>query len=482
MENDKYARLSKKYIEGSGEVGNDINPANGKPLAKVRNMTAEDATETIEKAVIAYSRWSSMTPPARGRILYRAGEIAEREKEFLATLMTEEEGKTYNDSLSEVTRSIELLKFYGMLSFKYGGIVLPSSDQNTRIFTVRVPMGTVGLISPWNFPLSIPVWKAAPALAMGNTAVMKPATKTPILAAAFLDTLVRAGLPENVMSLVVGPGSKVGDAIIRSEDISAISFTGSVSVGNGVYKGVGEKNRFTRVQLELGGKNAVYVDESADLSLAVNFTLRGAFGLTGQSCTATSRLIVHKNVYNRVRDGLLSAVKTWIVGNGLEKETNMGPVVDEQQLKTDLDYIQSGKEEGAKLIAGGSLIKNKGSKLFLQPTIFDSVASDMKIFKEEIFGPVLSITVADNLDQAINLVNSVDYGHTSAIFATNSTAINRFIYEVRTGVIKVNKPTVGLELQAPFGTLKSSGANTWKEMGESALEFYSTEKAVYEGW
>ena len=482
MENEKYVRLSGKYIEGSGEVNYDINPATGKPLAKVKNMTSEDAAEAVKKAVSAYSLWSSMTPPARGRILYKAGEIAESEKEFLATLMTEEEGKTYNDSLSEVTRSIELLKFYGMLSFKYGGIVLPSSDQNTRIFTVRVPMGIVGLISPWNFPLSIPVWKAAPALAMGNTAVMKPASKTPILAAAFLDTLIRAGLPENVMSLAVGPGSEVGDAIVKSDDISAISFTGSVSVGNRIYKGVAEKNGVTRVQLELGGKNAVYVDESADLNLAVNLTLRGSFGLTGQSCTATSRLIIHKNVYNKVRDGLLSAVKTWRVGNGLEKETNMGPVVDEQQLNTDLDYIEAGKNEGARLIAGGSLIKDKESTLFLQPTIFDSVTQDMKIFREEIFGPVLSITVADNLDHAINLVNSVDYGHTSAIFATNNTAINRFVNEVRTGVIKVNKPTVGLELQAPFGTLKSSGANTWKEMGESALEFYSTEKTVYQGW
>lgn len=482
MEKYNYEALSAKYINGSKDVHADINPANGEVLANIRNMTVNEVKEIIELARFSFEKLSSMSPPTRGRVLYKAGEIMEQEKEAMARLMTEEEGKTYNDSLLEVVRSYELLKFYGSIAFKYGGSVIPSADANTRIFTVRKPVGVVGLITPWNFPLSIPVWKAAPAFAMGNAIVMKPASKTPLLVAAFIDIMIRAGLPENSIVLAVGSGNIVGDAIVKSNEISAVSFTGSLGVGKGISRMVGEKNRFTRIQLELGGKNALYIDENADLGLAVNLALRGSFGLTGQSCTATSRLIVHRNVYDKVKNGLLDGVKKWKVGNGLVEGTNMGPVVDESQLKTDLDYIEAGKAQGANLVYGGKQIKNEKSNLFLEPTIFDSVAPDMKIFREEIFGPVLSITVAHNIDEAINLINSVEYGHTSAIISKDNTSINRFIEEVETGVIKVNKPTVGLELQAPFGTLKSSGANTWKEMGESALEFYSTEKTVYQGW
>lgn len=482
MEVYDYTKLAEKYIVGSGETIVDINPATGKPLAKIRTMTVDDAKAAIEKAAEAFKTWSKLSPIERGRILYKAGEIAEQEKYALARLMTEEEGKTLKDSLAEVTRSYELLKFYGMLAFKLGGITLPSADKNTRIFTVREPLGVVGLITPWNFPLSIPVWKSAPALAAGNTVVLKPASKTPLMVAAYADILKRAGLPDGVLNLVVGSGSKVGDVIVKSDNISAISFTGSLAVGKGIYKAVQSKERFTRIQLELGGKNAFYIDESADLQLAVNLVIRSAFGLTGQACTATSRLIVHKNVYEKVKNGLLEALKKWRVGNGLEDGVDMGPVVDEGQLKTDLYYIELGKEEGAKLLTGGQTMPHLGSNLFLAPTVFEFVTPDMRIFKEEIFGPVLGITVAENLDHAIELVNAVQYGHTAGIAARDISVINKFVTEVEAGVIKVNKPTIGLELQAPFGTFKSSGANTWKEMGEEALEFYTKEKTIYEGW
>ena len=385
MEKYNYESLSAKYINGSGKTYEDTNPASGETLAKIKTLTIGEVNDIIEKARRSYEKWFRMTPPVRGRILYKAGEIMEDEKEAMAKLMTDEEGKTYNDSLFEVIRSYETLKFYGALAFKYGGSVIPSGDVNTMIFTLRKPLGVIGLISPWNFPLSIPVWKAAPALAMGNAVVIKPASKTPLLVAAFLDILTRAGLPENTMVLAVGSGGTVGDAIVKSEVISAVSFTGSLSIGRSIYKLIGEKNKFTRIQLELGGKNALYVDENADLDLAVNLAVRGAFGLTGQSCTATSRLIVHKNVYEKVKNGLMDAIKKWKVGNGLEKDTNMGPVVDQSQLKTDLDYIESGKAEGAKLMFGGNQIKHGKSDLFLEPTIFDSVSPDMKIFREEIF-------------------------------------------------------------------------------------------------
>lgn len=482
MERYNYESLSAKYLSGSKDTFADINPANGEILANTRIMAVNEVNEIIELAHSSFETLSSMSPPTRGRLLYKAGEIMEQEKEALARLMTEEEGKTYNDSLLEVVRSYELLKFYGSIAFKYGGSVIPSADANTRIFTVRKPLGVVGLITPWNFPLSIPIWKAAPALAMGNAIVIKPASKTPLLVAAFVDIMIRAGFPKNSIVLAIGSGNIVGKAIVKSNEISAVSFTGSLGVGKEISRMVGEKSRFTRIQLELGGKNAQYIDENADLELAINLALRGSFGLTGQSCTATSRLIVHRNVYDKVKNGLLDGVKKWKVGNGLDKGIDMGPVVDESQLKTDLDYIEVGKSQGAKLLYGGKQRKHEKSNLFLEPTIFDSVTPEMKIFREEIFGPVLSITVAHNIEEAINLINSVEYGHTSAIISKDNTSINKFIEEVETGVIKVNKPTVGLELQAPFGTLKSSGSNTWKEMGESALEFYSTEKTVYQGW
>lgn len=299
------------------------------------------------------------------------------------------------------------------------------------------------------------------------------------MVAKLVEVLSKAGLPEGVVNLVVGKGSEVGDTIVSDDNIAAVSFTGSTEVGKRIYKLVGNKNRMTRIQLELGGKNALYVDKSADLTLAAELAVRGGFGLTGQSCTATSRLIIHKDVYTQFKQRLLERVKKWRVGPGTE-DVDMGPVVDEGQFKKDLEYIEYGKNAGAKLIYGGNIIPGKG--YFLEPTIFEGVTSHMRLFKEEIFGPVLSVTEAKDLDEAIRLVNAVDYGHTAGIVASDIKAINEFVSRVEAGVIKVNKPTVGLELQAPFGGFKNSGATTWKEMGEDALEFYLKEKTVYEGW
>ncbi|MEM0305205.1 MAG: aldehyde dehydrogenase family protein [Saccharolobus sp.] len=475
-----YQELADKWIRGSGEEYVDINPADKDHiLAKIRLFTKDDTKEAINKALSKFDEWSKLPAPKRGSILLKAGELMEQEAQEFALLMTLEEGKTLKDSMFEVMRSYNLLKFYGALAFKISGKTLPSSDPNTRIFTIKEPLGVVALITPWNFPLSIPVWKLAPALAAGNTAIIKPATKTPLIVAKLLDVLTRAGLPEGVVGLVVGKGSEVGDTIVSNDNIAAVSFTGSTEVGQRIYRLVGSKRRMTRIQLELGGKNALYVDKSADLSLAAELAVRGGFSLTGQSCTATSRLIVHKEVYSQFKQKLLERVKRWKVGPGTD-DVDMGPVVDESQYKKDLGYIEYGKNAGAKLIYGGNPLGGKG--YFLEPTIFENVMPEMRLFKEEIFGPILSITEAKDLDEAIRLVNSVDYGHTAGIVANDIKAINEFINRVEAGVIKVNKPTIGLELQAPFGGFKSSGATTWKEMGEEALEFYTREKTVYEGW
>lgn len=477
---EKYQSLADRYVKGNGKVLKDQNPSTGKTIAEFKMMDENDLKRSIELCTDAFSKWSSLSPFKRGLILLKAGEAMERQVEEFSKLMTIEEGKPLNDSRLEVVRSYNTLKFYGAIAMKYGGKTIPSSSDNTAILTFREPLGLVGLISPWNFPLSIPVWKMAPALAAGNVVVIKPASSTPLIVAKLLDSLLEGGLPEDVVTLAVGSGDTIGNGIVESEDVKAVSFTGSVPVGRGIYKRVGKKNTMTRIQLELGGKNAMYVDEHADLELAVKNSIVGSFGLTGQSCTATSRLLVHTRVYDEFRRKFTNAVKNWKTGDGLGKETNMGPVVDENQLKVDLGYINTGIAEGARLISGNA--KARKNSLFLEPVIFDSVAPDMRLFKEEIFGPVAGITPVRDIDEAIELANSVVYGHTSGIMTSSISNAMEYVRRVEAGVIKVNRPTVGLELQAPFGAFKGSGANTWKEMGEEALDFYSKQKTTYLGW
>ena len=476
----EYQHIVDKIVKGNGPVLKDVNPSTNETIAQLKTMTSQDLDEAVDKADQAFSQWSSFSPFKRGLILLKAGELMEQQADEYTELMTVEEGKPLKDSKLEVIRSYNTLKFYGAVSMKYGGKTIPSANDNTSIYTTREPLGTVALISPWNFPLSIPVWKVAPALASGNTVIMKPASATPIIVAKLVETLQKAGMPEDVVSVAVGSGREIGDRLVKNEKIKAVSFTGSVSVGKGIYQSVGKKNTMTRIQLELGGKNAVYVDESADLEASVKNAVAGAFGLTGQSCTATSRLLVHKRVYDTFLKKLVSATKEWKYGDGRSKEADMGPVVDKQQFETDISYIEAGKQEGAKMIVGER--SPGGNGLFLAPVVFDAVSPDMKIFKEEIFGPVLAVTVVDGLDEAINLANSVPYGHTSGIMTSSLKNAMEYSRRVDAGVIKINKPTVGLELQAPFGAFKSSGANTWKEMGEEALDFYSREKTTYMGW
>ncbi len=475
-----YQTLANKYLSGSGAVINDEDPSNHRNIATFQSMSADDVRRLIDAGLKAEREWAKTSPPKRGQILLRAGELLDAERDDFSMLMTVEEGKTLKDSLIEVTRSAATLKFYGAAAFGYGGRTLPSADNATYIQTLKEPLGLVALITPWNFPLSIPVWKLGPALAAGNAAVIKPSSKTPLIVAALLDLLHRAGLPRDVVGIAAGSGKEIGDELVENDDVAAVSFTGSVPVGKGIYRRLGDKRRMTRIQLELGGKNALYIDSGCDLSKAVEFSVRGAFGLTGQSCTATSRAIVHRDAYEAYRKRLLESVKSWKVGAGTDEHADMGPVVDASQLAVDTDYISKGEEEGASLIYGGKKLHGEG--YFLEPAVFDGVTRDMSIFNEEIFGPVLGITVVDSFEEGVEMINSVSFGHTAGIVSDVHSNVQRFVKEVDAGVVKVNKPTVGLELQAPFGALKDSGANTWKEMGFSALDFYTREKTAYIGW
>ncbi|MDG7012185.1 MAG: aldehyde dehydrogenase family protein [Nitrososphaerota archaeon] len=475
-----YQELADRWVRGSGGSLNDVDPADpDHVMARVRLSTKEDARAAVEAARSKSAGWGGIPPPRRGGILMKAGELMESAAEELSELLTYEEGKTLPESRAEVARTCALFKFYGAIAYKFGGVALPSSDPNTRIFTAKVPLGVVAVITPWNFPASIPAWKLAPALAAGNAVVFKPATKTPLTGAKMLEALEKAGLPPGVLNMVVGRGGEVGDTIVAHEAVRAVSLTGSTAVGAHVGKVLASKDEMTRMQLELGGKNALVVDSDADLALAADLAVRGAFGLTGQSCTATSRLIVLEKAAGGLKERLLERLKAWKAGPGTQPGVNMGPVVDPDQYRKDLDYIESGKSEGGKLIHGGGATP---PGLLIEPTVFDAISPGMRIFDEEVFGPVLSLTEAATFDEALELVNSVGYGHTAGIVSNDNRRINQFIDGAQAGVVKVNKPTVGLELQAPFGGLKKSGAGTWKEMGEGALEFYSTEKTVYLGY
>jgi aldehyde dehydrogenase (NAD+) len=361
-----------------------------------------------------------------------------------------------------------------------GGDVLPSNVSGELLYTRREALGVIALITPWNFPLAIPAWKMAPALIYGNTVVFKPASLSPHTALLLVEALVEAGLPNGVVNFITGSGRNVGDELVSSPHINGVSFTGSYSVGSGIYEKA-IKN-LTRVQLEMGGKNPMVVLDDADMDLAVRLAVMGGFGLTGQACTATSRVIVQERVADEFAEALTQAARNLVVGNGLESGVQMGPAVSESQLQTDLEYIGIGKSEGAKLLAGGDQAKANGSKgYFVQPTVFDHVEPKMRIAQEEIFGPVISIMRAHNVDEAVEYANSISFGLSAGVVTTNLKNAFSFANRVDAGVVKVNEPTTGLALQAPFGGFKQSSANTFKEQGQAAIEFYTRTKTIYVG-
>jgi aldehyde dehydrogenase (NAD+) len=436
----------------------------------------------IEAAREAQMKWALIPPPERGRILIRAAQIMENESEELARILTREEGKTLAESRSEVARAVGVFRFYGIMGYRLKGEFTPSTEPNTYLFTVREPLGVIAIITPWNFPIAIPSWKIAPALVCGNTVVFKPASYTPLIAYRLVDSLIRAGLPPGVLNIVTGPGSNVGDELINNPKVDAISFTGSLEVGEKIKRAVCLRN--ARIQLELGGKNPAVVLDDADMDKAVEMVVRGAFGLTGQACTATSRAIVLESVADQFERKLVGRVKQIKVGNGLAEGVEMGPVVGEKEMNKILSYIEVGVSEGAKLILGGKRLTgpehSKG--YFIEPTIFTDVTPDMRIAQEEIFGPVLAVMHAKDFDEAIELANAIKYGLSASIFTRNLQRAFEFINRVQAGVVKINKPTTGLEPHVPFGGYKMSSFGMIKEQGETALDFYTKIKTVYLGY
>jgi aldehyde dehydrogenase (NAD+) len=464
----------------SGRTFRTLNPADiREPVAEYSVGSRADADAAIQAAAKAFPAWSALTPIARGRFLSKTSQILETRKADLSELLTREEGKTLAESQGEVQRAIDIFRFYGGLSYTLGGQTIPHDLPGNLLFTRREPLGVVGLITPWNFPIAIPAWKLAPALVSGNTVVMKPATPAPAMTLEIAKALVEAGLPKGVLNVIVGDGRDVGSEIASNPNVVAVSFTGSQEVGQRIYQALA--GRMARAQLEMGGKNPTIVLADADLDLAVSLVVRAGFGLTGQACTATSRVIVEKSVLGSFTEKLVAKAHTLKVGNGLTTGIDMGPAVSQVQLESDLAYVTGAVAEGAKLLCGGKRLKDGALAhgYFLEPTVLGDVTPAMRIAREEVFGPVLAIMAVSGFDEALQVANGVDVGLSASIVTRDIKKAMLYAERIQAGVVKINQISTGLALQAPFGGVKKSSTDTFREQGASAIEFYTRQKTIY---
>ena len=467
----------KWYHPASTEIGRNVNPADTSDvIAEFPMATAADVRTAIDAATAAWRGWRKTPGPERGRVLWRAADIARRRVDEIAQTLTREEGKVLREARGEVMKGISLLEYYAGEGYRMHGNTLPSESRDCFTYTLRQPLGVVGLIAPWNFPWAIPVWKSAPALVAGNCVVFKPSELVPATAALLTEIYEEAGMPPGVFNMLVGTGPEVGEAMVHAPELRAISFTGSNRVGGDLY--VKAARRGAKVTCEMGGKNAVIVMPDADLDKAATAIHGGAFGSTGQRCTATSRVIAHPDVKRALVERLVAAAEKIKVGPGLDPSMDMGPSIADKQWQSVLNYIEAGKQGGARLLTGGMRPDHLSAGYFIAPTIFDDVTPGMKIFQEEIFGPVLSVATATSLDDALAKANAVEYGLTTSIFTQDVNTVLRFIEDVEVGMVHVNEPTVGGEAQLPFGGTKSTGVGE-REMAEDGLRFFTEIKTVF---
>jgi alpha-ketoglutaric semialdehyde dehydrogenase len=477
-------QLCKNFINGewveskSTKIFERRNPANtDEVVARIALSTREEMKRAIAAAKAAFPAWRDTPAPQRGKILFKVVRIMEDQKEELARLLTREEGKTLKDALGEVQRAINIAEFMAGEARRINGETLPSETAKTFTYTIRQPLGVVGAITPWNFPVAIPIWKIAPALVYGNTVVLKPAELTPLCALRIAEIFAEAGLPAGVLNVVLGTGEEVGDELVENPLVHGLSFTGSTNIGCKIYATGAQRQK--KVQCEMGGKNPVVVLADADLKMAVESVVGGAFASTGQRCTASSRVVVEDEVADQFIEMLVERTKTFAVGDGLQPGIEMGPSVDENQMNTVLKYIEIGKTEGKLLSGGARLTGSKYDKgWFVAPTIFDEVKADSRIAQEEIFGPVVSVIRVKDFAEALEVANSVRYGLSSSIYSTDSNKIFEFIDKIETGMTHVNSPTVGGEAHVPFGGTKQSSIGP-HEVGHGAMDFYTDTKVVY---
>jgi alpha-ketoglutaric semialdehyde dehydrogenase len=478
MSYDVKAYVNGEWCEGDSS-GQNLNPATGELLGTYPIMSIAATVSAIDAADRAFVSWRQTPAPKRAAVVFKAMHLMIERQESLAEALCLEQGKTLADARGEVQKSINILEFIAGEGRRINGQTVPSELPNTVAYTVREPLGVVGVITPWNFPVAIPVWKIAPALVTGNTVVFKPAALTPWTGELVTRIFVDAGVPPGVLNMILGRGAVVGDAIVKDERVKALTFTGSNPVGMQLYHDGAARG--AKVQCEMGGKNPIVVLEDADIELAAVATAQGAFGSTGQRCTATSRAIVMDEVADAYVKRVVELAHEVVVGNGMKEGVSMGPSVDEKQMNEVLKYLAIGKEEGAKLKCGGErLTEGDFSKgFFVEPTVFDHVQGSMRIAQEEIFGPVLSVIRVKSLDEALEVANGVEYGLTSSIYSKDVNRVFRFLDRIETGITHVNSPTMGGEAQLPFGGAKSTGVGGYREMGPTAIEFYTELKTVY---
>lgn len=485
MRSNRLGQVYRNFIGGvwqnarSGETFLSTNPAHTPEIiGYYQKSGVEDLEEAVEAARRAQPSWEATPAPARGEIFYRAARLLEERQEEFAQLMTREMGKILKETRGDIQTAIDVAKFIAGEGRRAEGETIPSALPDKLCLTLRHPLGVVGIITPWNFPMAIPAWKSFPALLAGNTVVLKPASDTPLLALKLAEVLQEAGLPAGVFNVITGPGGTLGNALASHKGIDMISLTGSTEVGRHVAEICGRDLR--RCALELGGKNAVIILDDADLDLAAESITWAAFGTTGQRCTATSRVIVQRGVLQSFTERLSAAAAGLHVGNGLNSETEMGPLVNMGRVKAVHDYTEIGKREGARLVFGGEILSDSehSEGAFYKPTIFTDVTPEMRIAREEIFGPFVSLIPVDSYDQAIAIANSTEYGLSTAIFTENNRLTFRAIREIQSGLVYLNAGTTGSEIHLPFGGMKASG-NGHRELGSISVDEFSETKSVF---
>lgn len=461
---------------GSSEEIDLISPVNGEQVGKVRLSNEEDVDQAAHAAKRAWPGWKTMPGPERGALLQKTADLLSgQEGRDIAEITAKEMGKRYSDAYGEVVRGAEILHYFAQDAWRSVGEVLPSITSGKLFYSKRFPVGIIGVISPWNFPISIPIWKMAPALAYGNTIVFKPATITSFTGMKLVEIFEKAGFPKGVINFVTGSGSITGRAIAKHPAIQAITFTGSTSVGQQLAKLAVEHRK--KFQLELGGKNPTIVLDDANVSKATNLIVASAMKQTGQRCTATSRVYVQSGIYDEFKKHVLNNVKAIKVGNNFDENVDMSSLSSENALKSVLGYIKKGIEEGATLLYGGHQLThgNFAKGCFVQPTVFEHVTQQMTIAREEIFGPVLAMIKIKSYEEGLALANDTEYGLSASIFTNDIAKALDFIENSEAGLVQVNSETGGTELQAPFGGVKASGYGA-KEQGQAAKEFFTTLK------
>src|SRR3954471_8511453 len=464
----------------TGRTFDDVNPADTRDIVgRFQASGAADAAAAVNAAASAFEAWRKTPISRRANVLQGAADYLEANVARFAEELTREEGKSIALGRDEILRSAQTLRFYAVEGQSFTGETFPNDDPDMLVYSAREPLGVIGVIAPWNFPISIPVRKIAPALITGNTVVFKPSSDAPLIGYRLAEALVQGGLPKGALNFLTGAASQVGSVLVESPVVRAISFTGSTAAGEQIHRSA---PLTTRVQLELGGKNPLIVMEDADLDKAVDLAMKGGLSLTGQACTGTSRLLVHTAVKRDFTERLVAKVKALKIGSGMDAKNDVGPLATKKQMETVLRYVDIGRGE-ARLLCGGERLSAGEYQhgYYVSPAVFADVAQTARIAREEIFGPVLAIVEVASYDDAIAKANDTEYGLSAAIVTKNPRYMHRFAQDIQAGTVKINRTTTGNLVNAPFGGLKRSSTSTLRESGRAGLEFYTQIKTVYQG-